>query len=329
MTKSQVVAVTGGTGFVGRRVVATLLDRGHQVRALVRDASASKLDSRATAVPGSLGDSAALDALVRGADAVVHLVGIIMEKPRLGQTFDAIHHRSTVALLDAARKAGVKRWVQMSALGVRPDALSDYHRTKWLGEQAVRASGVPWTILRPSLIHGPEGEFMQMVKGFWTKPFNPPLVVPDPSAGLSRLYMRQCVPYFGGGIFGNEPAGLLQPIYVDDVAACFVAALDRPGSIEETYGLGGPDFYTWRELYRTIQRLLPGALDKRILAIPAWYAKMMTSLPLVGGLLPFNRDQVVMSQEDATCNPAKAITDLGVAPRAFEPSFAEYAGKIA
>src|SRR5262245_60579512 len=131
---AQKVFVTGGSGFVGREVVRELLGRGHQVGALVRD---GKLDlgadvdaSRVRIVRGDLFDPAALGEGMRDADAVVHLVGIIMERPAKGVTFERIHFQGTKAVVDAAKTAGVKRYVQMSALGTRADAVSDYHKTK-------------------------------------------------------------------------------------------------------------------------------------------------------------------------------------------------------
>ncbi len=304
---SMCVAVTGATGFVGRHVLPQLLAAGHRARVLVRDPrKLGNADARVTQVIGDLFDSRALADLLEGAQAVVHLVGIIMQKPRDGQTFQRIHVQGTVNLVDAAKAAGVKRWVQMSALGTRPDAKSEYHLTKWAGESAVRASGIPFTVFRPSIIHGHDGEFMQMVKGFCCDRFPPFL------------------PYFGAGLFGAGGAGRLQPVYVEDVARCFVAALTTPKSIGETYPMGGPDTYTWPELYLTCQRHLPKARKKKPFPVPACYAMMISGLPSV----PFNRDQVIMSQEDSTCQIQKVQTDFGIELAPFEATFESYAAQI-
>jgi uncharacterized protein YbjT (DUF2867 family) len=341
---SPMIAMTGTTGFVGERVLNALLQRGYSVRGLVRDPGKFVAPGGSfTAVKGDLADPAALAELVVGADVVIHLVGIIAEAPSEGQTFEAVHYEGTVALLAAAKKAGVKRWVHMSALGTRPDAVSNYHRTKWRAEEAVRASGLAWTIIRPSMIHGPKGEFVHMVKEFWTlslmqevarflggaltlRSFNPPLFVP--SANWRTLFIRQAVPYFGGGLLGSDPAGKIQPVFVDDVATVFAEAVARDKTIEETYGLGGPEEFTWRGLYTTMKKFIPGARDKVIIGIPAWQAKLLTHVPFIGARLPFNWDQVVMSQEDSICNLAKVRADFGVEPGAFEETFAAYAGQI-
>src|SRR6185436_19566424 len=118
-------------------------------------------------------DARVLERGMRGASAVIHLVGIIFEQPYSGVTFQRMHFEGTRAVVDAAKLAGVKRYVHMSALGTRMDAASDYHKTKYAAEQYVRASGLDWTIFRPSMIHGPKGEFMQMVNK-WVHKKEPP-----------------------------------------------------------------------------------------------------------------------------------------------------------
>src|SRR5688500_15096177 len=154
------VFVTGGSGFVGSAVLDELLSRGYQVKALV---NRRKLDrSDVQLIEGGLFNDKALDEGMRGCDAVIHLVGIIMQRPSKGITFERMHIQGTRHVVDAAKRNGVKRYVHMSALGTRRDAVSDYHRTKFRAEEYVRASALDWTIFRPSFIHGPRGEFMQM-----------------------------------------------------------------------------------------------------------------------------------------------------------------------
>jgi NADH dehydrogenase len=305
---SLCVALTGATGFVGRHTLVQLMLTGHRVRVLARDPSRLTVtDARVRAVQGDLFSDHALSELVQGADAVIHLVGIIREIPRLGQTFERIHAEGTRRLLAAAKGAAVHRWVQMSALGTRPNPVSRYHATKWQAEEAVRHSGIPFTILRPSIIHGEDGEFIKMVKGFCCHPLPP------------------FMPYFGAGPLGRGGAGRLQPIWVKDVARCLVEALTNPRAVNETYPLGGPDVYTWPQLYLTCQRYFPAAKHgRKPLAIPVWLAKLIAGLPLA----PFNRDQVVMSQEDSTCQITKAQEDFGFPLAPFEPTLAEYAPRV-
>src|SRR4051812_9852818 len=215
--------VTGGSGFVGSAIIDELLARNYSVNALVNRAVPANAEA-VRLVQGDLFDDKALDEGMAGADAVIHLVGIIMERPRLGITFDRIHARGTRCVGGAARRNGVRGFIHMSALGARPNAASRYHRTKFEAEEYVRASGLDWTIFRPSLIHGPRGEFMRM-EAKWVRRRSPPF-----------LFM----PYFGAGAFGQRGAGMLQPVYVGDVARAFVDALGNRRTIGNGYPLGGP-----------------------------------------------------------------------------------------
>lgn len=308
---SGCVALTGATGFVGRYILSGLLDANTRVRVLVRDPRKLNVqDARIEAIDGNLCEPTSLSRLVEGATAVIHVVGIIMEAPRWGQTFRRVHLEGTRNLLEAARNASVKRWVHMSALGSRPDAASDYHRTKWAAEQAVRDSGLTYTIFRPSIIHGPDGEFMQMVRQFACRRL----------AGVLPW-----MPYFGSRLLGRGSAGRLQPVWVEDVARCFVASLTNSRSHNEVYPIGGPDAFTWPQLFETCKQHLPGARPaNRPKAVPVWYAKLIAGQPGV----PFNRDQVIMSQEDSVCQIAKVQADFGVTLAPFEETFADYAAQI-
>ena len=304
------IFITGGSGFVGSAVIDELLARGHSVNALVNHRDLKDRPETVRSIKGGLFDAAALDVGMKGCDAVIHLVGIIMEKPSKGSTFERIHFEGAKSVVDAALRNGVKRYVHMSALGVRPDAASNYHKTKYLAEQYVRSSGLDWTIIRPSLIHGPTGEFMHM-EAAWARGKAPPF-----------LFM----PYFGAGLLGRRGAGLLQPVFVNDVARAFVDALSNDGTIGEIYPLGGSDVLTWRQLHQTAAEAIIGR-KRAVVAVPAWYAKAITYVtpPF---LLPFNRDQIIMSQEDNTCDLSKFIADFKWTPVPFEPTLREYAKQL-
>ena len=303
------VAITGATGFAGRHIMPKLLMGGHRVRALVRSRKRLTAASGNThTIEGDIFDDRCVEQLVDGADTVIHLIGIIDEKPMNGITFENLHVNATTRLLQAAKDAGVSRWVHMSALGARPNAVANYHKTKWEAEQAVRDSGLDWTIIRPSIIHGPDGEFMKLIKTWWTSFFNPPLIVP----------------YFGAGPFGAGGSGHLQPVWVDDVAQCFVDALMNPRTIGETYPMGGPERYTFPELYAAVRDRLPKTRCKMIVPMPAWKAKILGRLPG----MPFNWDQVVMSQEDSICDTSKVEHDFGIKLAGFTEKLDEYAANI-
>lgn len=314
--------VTGATGFVGRGVIRELLARGITPVCVVR--SPEKLlaqhrpisPDRLASVIGSLADRRSLKAASRGCQAVIHLVGIIIERHLKGQTFERVHVRGTQNVVDAARAAGVARFVHMSALGTRAGARSAYHRTKWAAEEYVRGGGLAWTVFRPSLIHGPEGEFMRLMRKFMCD-LSPPLI-----------------PYFGSG------SARLQPVYVKDVAHCLVEALFRPDTIGKVFPLGGPRVYTWVSLYNACRARMPGAKHwKPLVSQPVAVAKAMATLlapaMAVGelvipslGLLRFDRGQVDMSQEDAVCDHTLAEQAFGCRMRDFEEELAIYAEQI-
>jgi NADH dehydrogenase len=289
----MLIAMTGATGFVGRHVAALLARRGHTVRALVRRPARAAAVAGVVAerVPGDVGDADALAALVRGADAVVHLVGIIVEAG--GATFQSVHVEGTARLLAAARAAGVPRFVHMSAVGARDaPAATPYHRTKWQAEELVRRSGLAHAILRPSLISGPESAPLRL---------------------LARLHRwSPVVPVFGDGRFPT------QPVWVGDVAAAFVrAAEDR--TIMGTFELGGPAVLTYAELVRAVGRA--ASHPRPLVHIPLPLARAAARVfDLLGPAAPLTSDQLQMLVE-GSATPNNAITTVfGVVPLPFEES---------
>lgn len=319
------VMVTGASGFVGRHVVRELIARGHHPVCLVRDRSvfseqmAGLPSDRWESVGGSLSDRESMSAAIKDAAAVIHLVGIIQERKLKGQTFERVHVEGTKRVLDAAKSAGVRRFVHMSALGSRLNAPSEYHRTKWAAESAVRSSGLDYTIFRPSIIHGHDGEFMQMMRTF---------VCDAMVASFGFLPVPfPVIPYFGKG------DKKLQPIDVRDVATCFVGALSRPATIGRSFDLGGPEALAWKQLYQTCKDLIPCAKKwKPIVGLPAWKAKLLAKtvmkLPILPMALRFNEGQVAMSQEDSVCDPRPAESAFEITMRDFRTELRNYAALI-
>lgn len=287
----MLVAITGATGFVGRHLASLFLRRDHRVRALVRDPSrAAFLTAQGVElVAGSLQNGAALARLLDGADAAVHLVGIIVE--RGSATFTAVHVDGTRRLLGAARAAGVRRFVHMSALGARADErATPYHRTKWQAEELVRGSGLPAVILRPALISGPESV---------------------PIRVLSQLHRwSPVVPIFGDGHFP------IQAVWIEDVALAFALAFER-SDLGGTLELGGPTVLTYEEFVRAIGRAAgyPRPLVHVPLALVRWVARMFDPL---GPAAPITSIQLQMLLEGSS-TPSNAIeTVFGIRPLPFE-----------
>lgn len=303
-SSARPIFVTGATGFVGERIVNELLSRGHRVRALVREKPIDR--DGVESVVGDLFDDAALNAGLKDCAGVIHLVGIIREVPEKGQTFEHIHYDGAVRVINAAKRNNVRRFIHMSALGVRENSASAYASTKARAEAYLKQSGLDWTILRPSIIHGKRSEFMRMLTGWAT--------------GKDMPYFF--MPYFGRGVFGFDPAKL-QPIHVDDVARAFVDALERPDLIGQTLDLAGPEQFTWPQVYDIASTLITGK-PKLALTFPIWYARLITQIA-PASWLPFNRSQVEMAGEDNTAPIDVVEKHFGWRPRDFAASLREYA----
>lgn len=322
----QTVAIAGATGFVGRAVTRELLSRGYAVRALVRSSEkASEVlpaDARLTLVEGDIFDQDAPGKLLNGAEAIVNCIGIRREVGRI--TFEKMHVRVVEILIDAAKAAGTGRFVQISAIGTRANAKTDYHRSKFAGESLLRRSGLDWTILRPSLIHGPDGELMKMIKD-WS---------------LGRAAPHVFIPYFADAdidptAFPPKPpkpkSATMQPVSVESVASAVADSLSSAEAIGEVYPLGGSERLTWPELLTHVRDHIPMAGKKPIVPIPGHVGHVMAVVAKPFGLaqaLPFGPSEPLMAIEDNICDTTKAERDLGFQPSPFREAVASYAERI-
>ncbi len=325
------IALAGATGFVGRCIARELLSRGHAVRALVRDRDKARRvlpadqDAGLGLVQGDPLTPDALRELLDGADACINAIGIIRESPGV-QTFKRVHVDTTRALVTACREHRVARYIQVSALGVHDEGKTGYQKSKFEAEQLVRRSGLDWTILRPSMIHGPDGEFVRTAAK-WCRGKAPPWIF---------------LPYFNRGEVVDASVPMpathrveptVQPVSVRDVAQAAAECLDRPESIGEVYNLPGPETLTWPQLLRHMRDTLPGAdgeLEPR--PIPSEKAAAIARLAArlgLGSLLPFDEGMAILGALDNTAAPGKARAHLGFDPRPFRETFKSYAAQIA
>jgi len=292
------IIITGATGFVGEEVVKQARAAGHPVRVIVRDPRrASWLAERygVELFHGNVLYAPSIEGAMQDAKCVIHLVGIIREWKE--NTFERVHVQATKHVIDEAKKAGVKRFVHMSALGTRENARSRYQQTKWAGEDCVRKSGLAWTIFRPSFIYGPKDKAINT---------------------LAKLVQRlPFVPVLGGG---NTK---IQPISVANVARAFVGAIRNDESISRVYDLCGPEAFTWNELYDKLQMILGTRKPKWHLPLPiarvqaALFEKILPNPP-------FTRDQLLMLQEDNVGDPKPAERDFVLEQEGFEDGVARY-----
>lgn len=289
------VTVLGASGFIGRYIVNRLARRGAVVAAVSRHATRAgflrPMGDVGQVVPldAGLGDEARLAAAIAGSDAVICCAGILYERGR--QRFDAVHHQGPALLARLAASAGAKRFIHLSAIGADPASSSAYARSKAAGETAVRAAFPAATILRPSLVFGPEDEFFNRF------------------AALARY--APALPLIGGG------KTRFQPVYVGDVADAAMAALDRPETNGRTYELGGPEVLSFRELMEMILR--ETGRHRLLISLPFGLAMLEASFL---ELLPkpmLTRDQVRLLRHDTVVGAdALGLAALGIAPTGLE-----------
>ena len=289
------VTVFGGSGFLGHRIVGRLVDGGAVVRVAVRRPErAARLDSASTSgqiVPiyADVWDETSVAPAVNGADAVINTVGHYVERGK--STFEAIHGQGAMHVAWASAIAGVQRLVHISGLGADPASGSPYVRARAEGERLVAKAFPGATILRPSVVFGPDDAFINRL------------------AALARLL--PALPLFGNGHVR------LQPVYVGDVAEATVKALATPVTQGKIYELGGPRVYTYKAL---LQLVLAETGRKRLLIPVPFFvwdilALLMSPLPRA----PVSRDQVtLMKRDNVVAADALSLDDLGVVPTPLE-----------
>lgn len=295
---SMKVFLTGATGFVGSHILKRLLADIHSVRALVRDPQNARLSQhpQLELIKGDVVDGGGLDHGMKGCDAVIHLVGIIVETGN--STFENVHYIGTRNVVEAARRARISRFVQMSALGVRADGVSEYQTSKWKGEEAVRQSGIPYCILRPSLIFGPDDEFVNQMLDVMRKA---PFFRPVPGDGKSRF----------------------RPIFVEDVATCFSRALTTPAATNKTIELAGSEELTLDDTLKEIA--LATGVRKPAVHIPMPFMFAGAALAqIVFPRPPVTIGQLRMLQEGSTCDVLRMMTVFNIQPVGFREGLRTY-----
>jgi NADH dehydrogenase len=266
-TKPEVF-LTGATGFVGPAVANAIAGAGHEVRILERQPGSGKQSGvkAGSAIQGDVTDLESLRRGIRDVDAVVHLVSIRQGTP---ERFEQVMIRGTRNVLAAAKEAGVRRFVLMSALGTseRTKDLVPYYHAKWQMEQDTQASGLEYVIFRPSFIFGRGGILRTFV----------PLAKFAPVTAV-----------IGSG------EQKIQPIWVDDVAAYFAQSIDRPGAANRTFEIGGPDVVSWNEFWRRLRAVL-GVRLRPIVHVPTALMNIPAAITeRLPGNIPLTRDLLKM-----------------------------------
>lgn len=291
----RLITVLGGSGFLGRYVVQRLAEQGHRVRVAVRNPNQALFlkplgdVGQVQCMQTNIRNEASVRRAVAGADGVVNLVGILFQSGK--QKFNAIQAEGAGTIATAAAAAGAGTLVHISSIGADSEGPSKYARSKGAGEEAVRAAFPGATILRPSLIFGTEDNFFNRF------------------AMLSKLFW--VLPLIGGKT-------RFQPVYVDDVAAGVVTALEGGENVAgQTFELGGPKIYTFRQLMELMMEVT--TVKRFLLPWPLWAAKIdafflqMMPNPLL------TVDQVRSLKDDNVVgDDARGLSDLGVTPTPAE-----------
>lgn len=301
------VALIGATGFVGGYVVDALLAAGHQPSLLVRPGSGHKARQadRCRTVPGSIADSAAIAGLLADADAAIYLAGILREAPSRGVTFTAVQYDGARRCIDIAAEKGLRRFLLMSANGVRPDG-TPYQRSKYRAEQYLRDSGLAWTVFRPSVIFGdPRGatEFCTQLRDQMVRP-------PLPAVS------------FFSGISPSRGAAMMSPTHVEDVAAAFCRALTSSAMIDRVLPLGGPEILSWPDIVRRVA--LVCNRRKWVIPVPASLMRLPALMFDRFGWFPVTRDQLTMLMQGNTVRDFEAFDALGISPRRLSGETLDY-----
>jgi len=284
------ILVTGGTGFVGSNLIRSMRKDGIAVRALVRSAARAAWlrDLGVEVVAGDISDPASLETAAAGMERVVHLVGIIQEAS--GSTFRSVHIEGTGHVLEAAKRAGVKQFFFQSALGTRENAKSAYHRSKWEAEQLVKAGGLPYTILRPSLIYGAGDQFTVRMS--------------------EMIRLSPVLPVIGSG------RSKVQPIFIDDVAGCIVKAVTSDSFLGRTFEIGGPEQLTYEEVTKAIAGAM--GIRRPTVHMPMLFMRTIAkAAETVMAKPPVTTDQLVMLQEDNVCGMRDIREAFGIEPVPF------------
>jgi NADH dehydrogenase len=299
--EQQVITVIGGTGFLGRYIVKLLAGAGYTVRVISRNPNAALHLKTAgdvgqvVLVSGNLGKPESLADKLKGSHAVINLVGILYESG--SQRFSGLHTKGPETLAKLAKQAGVKRFIQISSLGIDKAVASRYAQSKLQGEKSLQAIFPEATILRPSVVFGPEDNFFNQF------------------ACMASL--APALPLIGGG------KTRFQPVYVGDVARAVLACLRQDSTQGHTYELAGPQVYTFRQILQYIMN----TIGKRrfLLPLPFPVASAMGAVAQWLPKPPLTLDQVRLLKYDnvASAN-ALGFAQLGISPTAVEVIVPQY-----
>jgi len=298
---AEQVTVFGGSGLIGRHTVRALAAAGYRIRVAVREPNHAMFllpaghVGQIQIVKCNVRNEEQVAAALRGADAAVNLVGVLYSRGK--QSFQALHKEAPAAIARAAKAAGVKTFIHVSTMGISPESESAYSRSKALGDEAARAEFPATTLIKPSIIFGPEDDFFNKF------------------ANLARYL--PALPLIGGG---NTK---FQPVFVGDVADAILACVRDPATRGKTYELGGPDVLTFKQILEIILKVTE---RKRLLVtIPFWFSYLEAFFLQFLPKPLLTPDQVTFLKSDnVVTRGALTFADLGIVPDSLEAVLPSY-----
>jgi uncharacterized protein YbjT (DUF2867 family) len=289
------ILITGGTGYIGRHLVARLVAHGERPRCLVRDTkrAASILPAdKVELVQGDTTSLASLDAAVQGIDTIVHAAFVTADqKQSAGNQYEVTNVQGTANLIKAAKKAGVKRIIEISGLGTKPDKPGSYMQGRYMAEKMLKESGLDWTIIQPSVLFGKNAPFIK---------------------GLTDLIRTApVVPLIGGGKV------MFQPIYVEDVVTVIIKVLEDPaGTTNKTYTIGGPQYYSFTQVIDA----LSGAMHRKPIKASVPISLVGVGAAVMEAVLakpPLTKAAMTLFSFDNTTDLNSVERDFGFTPMSF------------
>ena len=296
------ILITGATGYIGRHLVARLVAQGERPRCLVRDISRAKrilpadkveLVEGATTSPDSLG------AAVQGVDTIVHAAFLTADrKQSTGNEYEKTNVQGTASLIKVAKKAGVKRIIEIGGLGTKPDKPGSYMQGRYLAEKMLKESGLDWTIIQPSVLFGKNAPF---IKGL-----------------VDLIRTSPVVPLIGGG------KTMFQPIYVEDVVTVLIKVLEDPtGTTNRTYTIGGPVYYSFTQIIDVLLK----TMHKQRIKVPAPTTLVGVGAAVMEAILPkppITKAAMTLFSFDNITDLKSVQRDFGFTPISFTTYMKEH-----
>ena len=296
------ILITGATGYIGRHLVARLVAQGERPRCLVREISRAKrilpadkveLVEGATTSPDSLG------AAVQGVDTIVHAAFLTADrKQSTGNEYEKTNVQGTASLIKVAKKAGVKRIIEIGGLGTKPDKPGSYMQGRYLAEKMLKESGLDWTIIQPSVLFGKNAPF---IKGL-----------------VDLIRTSPVVPLIGGG------KTMFQPIYVEDVVTVLIKVLEDPtGTTNRTYTIGGPVYYSFTQIIDVLLK----TMHKQRIKVPAPTTLVGVGAAVMEAILPkppITKAAMTLFSFDNITDLKSVQRDFGFTPISFTTYMKEH-----